>query len=68
MNLDNKKKVENCKPFIALSIIFFSASIILTRIMIYFYFKSRIKMFYLIEFILDKKLVSALKQDFDKVS
>ena len=35
------KQIENCKPFVVLSIIFVSVSIILTGIMIYFYVKSR---------------------------
>ena len=37
------KKVENCKPFVASSILFVSVSIILTGIMIYFCIKSRNK-------------------------
>ena len=32
---------KNCKPFIALSILFVSVSIILTGIVVYFYVKSR---------------------------
>ena len=37
------KKVENCKPFVASSILFVSVSIILTGIMIYFCLQSRNK-------------------------
>ena len=37
------KYVENCKPFVASSILFVSVSIILTGIMIYFYIKSNNK-------------------------
>ena len=37
------KKVENCKPFVASSILFISISVILTAIMIYFCLKSRNK-------------------------
>ena len=35
------KQVENCKPFVASSILFVSVSMILTGIMIYFYVKTR---------------------------
>ena len=35
------KKLENCKPFVASSILFVLVSIILSRIMIYFCIKSR---------------------------
>ena len=35
------KKIENCKPFVASSILFVSVSIILSGIMIYFCIKSR---------------------------
>ena len=35
------KKVEDCKPFIGVSILFLCVSIILTGIMIYFYLKSK---------------------------
>ena len=35
------KKIENCKPFVALSILFVCVSIILTGLMIYFCLKSR---------------------------
>ena len=35
------KKVENCKPFVALSILFVLVSIILSGIIIYFCIKSR---------------------------
>ena len=34
------KQVENCKPFVASSILFVSVSIMLTGIMIYFHCKS----------------------------
>ena len=37
------KKIENCKPFVASSILFVSASIILSGVMIYFCLKSRNK-------------------------
>ena len=37
------KKIENCKPFVASSILFVSVSIILSGIMIYFCIKSRNK-------------------------
>ena len=33
------KKIKNCKPFIGVSILFLSVSIILIGIMIYFYLK-----------------------------
>ena len=46
------KQVENCKPFVVLSILFVCVSIILTGIMIYF----SLKMFYLIKIISRKKL------------
>ena len=36
-----KKKIENCKPFIASFILFVSVSIILAGIMIYFHCKSK---------------------------
>ena len=36
-----KELVENCKPFLASSILFVSVSIIVTGIMIYFYVKSK---------------------------
>ena len=36
-----KELVENCKPFVASSILFVSVSITLTGIMIYFYVKSK---------------------------
>ena len=35
------KKMQNCKPFISVSILFLCVSIILIRIMIYFYLKSK---------------------------
>ena len=35
------KYVENCKPFVASSILFVSVSIVLTGIMIYFHCKSK---------------------------
>ena len=35
------KKIENCKPFVTLSILFVCVSIILTGLMIYFCLKSR---------------------------
>ena len=35
------KQVGNCKPFVGLSILFVSVSIVLTGIMIYFHCKSR---------------------------
>ena len=43
-NIQNKtitliKKIENCKPFISLSILFLCISVILTGMMIYFCFK-----------------------------
>ena len=37
------KKVKDCKPFIGVSVLFLCVSIILTRIMIYFYLKSKNK-------------------------
>ena len=37
------KHVENCKPFVASSILFVSVSLILTGIVVYFYVKSRQK-------------------------
>ena len=46
------KQVENCKPFVVLSILFVCVSIILTGIVIYF----SLKMFYLIKIISRKKL------------
>ena len=35
------KKMQNCKPFISVSILFLCVSIILIGIMIYFYLKSK---------------------------
>ena len=35
------KQVENCRPFVASSILFVSVSIVLTGIMIYFHCKSK---------------------------
>ena len=35
------KKIENCKPFVASSILFVSVSVILTGIIVYFFVKSR---------------------------
>ena len=35
------KKIENCKPFVASSILFVAVSIIFTGIMVYFCLKSR---------------------------
>ena len=37
------KKVENCKPFVASSILFVSVSVISTGVMVYFYCKSKNK-------------------------
>ena len=42
-NLIIKKKIENCKPFVASSILFVSVSIILSEIMVYFCVKSKNK-------------------------
>ena len=35
------KQIQNCKPFVASSILFVSVSIVVRGIMIYFYVKSR---------------------------
>ena len=44
-----KELVENCKPFVASSILFVSVSVTLTGIVVYFYVKSRQRCFALLK-------------------
>ena len=62
-----KKSIENCKQFVALSILFVSISIILSGIIIYFCIKSRNKDIFPYQNHFKKKVDSKLKQDFEKV-
>ena len=57
------KKVENCKPYVTSSILFVSISIIVKGIIICFYVKSKIEMFYLIKAILDKNKIFYQKKN-----